>query len=221
LTNPVRYDLTGAYSAALGTAFTANEIEFRPTVAADSTATLVTVKQSYLVQTQPGTTGYSTLYVPKPVVVRYFWFGNPDNYVDLETISVVAKSEIKEGKIVNLINAKSDPALAANDIHKDISVVHGVTGAVALSTAYRFNDYFGTDMTVFGAHHAKVVDVKLSVAPEYDNLLIIDPVNKTVASNTDPLAPITGDVIVPLKVRVKDVFGLWFEGTVNVTVKKP
>ncbi len=219
--NPVRYDLTGAYSAALGTAFAANEIEFRPSVAADRTANLVIAKQSYLVQRQTGTGAYTTLYTPKSVVLRYFWFGNPDNYVDLETISVVAKSEIKEGKIVNLINAKSDPALAANDIHKGISVVHGVAGTVALSTAHRFNDYFGTDMTVFGVPNLKVAEVKLSVAPEYDNLLIIDQVNKTVESKISPLAPITGDVVVPVKVSVKDVFGLWFEGTVNVTVKKP
>ena len=68
---------------------------------------------------------------------------------------------------------------------------------------------------------SKVVEVKLELDAQYDNLLIIDAPNMTVASKVSPLAPITGDIVVPVKVRVKDVFGLWFEGTVNVTVKKP
>ena len=66
-----------------------------------------------------------------------------------------------------------------------------------------------------------VVEVKLELDAQYDNLLIIDPLTMTVASKVSPLAPITGDVVVPVRVKVKDVFGLWFEGTVNVTVKKP
>lgn len=234
--NPTAYDLAGAYSASLGAEPQANWA-FMTTSTADNTAGLITGFRNYLVQRQtnpPTANPYTTLYTPKQVKLRYFWFGNANNYVDLETITVTAKSEIKEGALVNVLNTQANGTFVGEagtgTTHTALTVVHGVTGtagnpAKALKDYYRFNNYFGTDLKVFNipipATTSLVVEVKLELDAQYDNLLIIDPATMTVASKVSPLAPITGDVVVPVKVRVKDVFGLWFEGTVNVTVKKP
>ena len=225
--NSIRYDLAGAYSAALGSEPQANWA-FLPTTTADNTAGLITGSRNYLVQRQEGTGAYTTLYTSKQVKLRYYWFGNADNYVDLETITVTAKSQIKEGKLVNVLNTDKngklvgDPAYVAPSVtHTPLTVVHGVVGTKNLIDYFAFNDYFNTNMSIFGVAHAQVADVELVLDAQYDNLLIIDDVNMTVKSKTSPLAPISGDVVVPIKVRVKDIFGLWFEGTVNVTVKKP
>lgn len=231
--NPTAYDLAGAYSASLGAEPQANWA-FMTTTTADNTAGLITASRMYLVKKGALATDYTTLYTPKQVKLRYFWFGNVNNYVDLETITVTAKSEIKEGALVNVQNTASNGTFVGEagtgTTHTALTVVHGVTGTVgnpakALKDYYRFNNYFGTDLKVFNvpipATTSLVTEVKLELDAQYDNLLIIDPLTMTVASKVSPLAPITGDIVVPVKVRVKDVFGLWFEGTVNVTVKKP
>ena len=231
--NPTAYDLAGAYSASLGAEPQANWA-FMTTTTADNTAGLITASRMYLVKKGALATDYTTLYTPKQVKLRYFWFGNVNNYVDLETITVTAKSEIKEGALVNVQNTASNGTFVGEagtgTTHTALTVVHGVTGTVgnpakALKDYYRFNNYFGTDLKVFNvpipATTSLVTEVKLELDAQYDNLLIIDPATMTVASKVSPLAPITGDIVVPVKVRVKDVFGLWFEGTVNVTVKKP
>jgi hypothetical protein len=222
IANPSYYDLAGAYSASLGAEPQANWA-FLTTSTADNTAGLITSSRNYLVQRQTNTGGYTTLYTPKTVKLRYYWFGNASNYVDLETITVTAKSQIKEGKLVNVLNTLANGTHVTNGsgvTHTPLTVTHGVAGTKNLAEYFKFTDYFNNDLTVFGTPHASVADVELVLDAQYDNLLIVTG-NTTVESKTSPLAPITGDVVVPIKVRVKDIFGLWFEGTVNVTVKKP
>lgn len=225
--NGIRYSLTGAYSQQMVTEFGWGRVQFIPSVTTDRTVVgldgltgLVTAGEHYLVQRKTSTPAYNTLYTPKDVIVRYYWFGNPKNYVDLETITVTAKSQIVEGKLVNLLN-KDTNADGIMDAHDPLTVTHGVAGTKNFADYFKFTDYFNNNLTVFGVPHTSVAVVELVLDAQYDNLLIINPVTKTVESKVSPLAPITGDIVVPVKVRVKDVFGLWFEGTVNVTVKKP
>lgn len=224
IANPSYYDLAGAYSTSLNTELVNGTAAFITTSTAD--AGLITGYRNYLVQRQtdpPTANPYTTLYTPKTVKLRYYWFGNAANYVDLETITVTAKSQIKEGKLVNVLNTLANGTHVTNGsgvTHTPLTVTHGVAGTKNLAEYFKFTDYFNNDLTVFGTPHASVAAVELVLDAQYDNLLIVTG-NTTVESKTSPLAPITGDVVVPIKVRVKDIFGLWFEGTVNVTVKKP
>lgn len=222
IANPSYYDLAGAYSASLGAEPQANWA-FVTTAKADSDSSLITGKRNYLVKKGASATAYTTLYTPKQVKLRYFWFGNANNYVDLETITVTAKSQIKEGKLVNVLNTSASGTHVTTGTgvtHTPLTVTHGVAGTKNLAEYFKFTDYFNNDLTVFGTPHASVAAVQLVLDAQYDNLLTVTG-NTTVESKTSPITPITGDVVVPIKVRVKDIFGLWFEGTVNVTVKKP
>lgn len=225
IANSSRYDLAGAYSASLNTEIVNCRAKFITTSTADNAAGLITGSRNYLVQRQtdpPTANPYTTLYTPKTVKLRYYWFGNADNYVDLETITVTAKSQIKEGKLVNVLNTLENGTHVTNGsgvTHTPLTVTHGVAGAKNLAEYFKFTDYFNNDLTVFETHHESVAAVELVLDAQYDNLLTVT--GTTVESKTTSITPISGDVVVPIKVRVQDIFGLWFEGTVNVTVKKP
>jgi hypothetical protein len=217
LTNPVTYDLRGAYATALTTGFA--NYAFIPKVTADVTAGLITSSRDYLVQRQTGVGAYTTLYTPKEVILRYYFFGNTSNFQDLETITVTAKSEIVEGKMETLTQV-----VGGVTVPKVLEITHGVSSPKNFKDFFVFKNYFGTDLAVFtNTPNARVAAVAITVAPEFSNLVVINVsgADFTIDTQTSPLAPITGTVIVPVKVEITDKFGLKFTGTVNVTVKQP
>jgi hypothetical protein len=217
LTNPVVYDLRGAYATSLTTNFA--NYAFVPKVAADVTAGLVTSSRDYLVQRAVAPLTYTTLYTAKEVYLRYYFFGNTSNFQDLETITVTAKSEIVEGKMETLTQV-----VGGVTVPKVLEITHGVSSPKNFKDFFVFKNYFGTDLAVFtNTPNARVAAVAITVAPEFSNLVVINVAGAdfTIDTQTSPLAPITGTVIVPVKVEVSDKFGLKFTGTVNVTVKQP
>lgn len=158
------YDLFNAYTNLyVPTATTqlvpANYWKFTKTAPATSTAVpnpltnglavLPANNDRYLVQPK-------TMYtdVPYSIKLTFYYFGNTLNLLDLETIRVQAKSEVKEGQV--LANTVAKPAGWL--LPAALQVTNGdLVTAVPLSYYFKAVDYLGFNLKAFGRDAANAI----------------------------------------------------------------
>ncbi len=190
----------------------------------------------------------ANMYETYSIKLTFYYFGNTSNAVDLETITVTPKSEVREGQV--LANAKAKPAgwlLPAT-----LQVTNGNnTTMVPLSYYWKAEDYLHNNINAFGFNNDNIItprDVRitggvakvevLKTDANYSHLVdvfagypgVAAGVAATAAlpANPDgfyitgvaPVAAIQSDVDVELTVRITDIFGQKLEKKIYVTVKK-
>ena len=109
----------------------------------------------------------ATMYtnIPYDITLKYYYFGNVANFVNLETIKVQAKSEVREGRV--LANAAAKPAGWA--LPTTLEVVNGdLVRELPLSYYFKAEDYLGFNLKAFGRDAANAiaaaVDTRIDIA---------------------------------------------------------
>jgi hypothetical protein len=98
----------------------------------------------------------TTMYtnIPYDITLRYYHFGNVLNFVNLETIKVQAKSEVREGRV--LANAAAKPAGWA--LPTTLEVINGdLVRELPLSFYFKAEDYLGFNLKAFGRDAANAI----------------------------------------------------------------
>jgi len=157
-----------------------------------------------------------TIYDNYTVDLYYYYFGNTDNKVKLETITVTSKSEVKEGNMVALTPAS--PALPI------LQVTNGDLATVKhFAPYYRINDYLGNNLGVFATRDVRVAAVTATPQADLAHLVSLTP-NGTdwdiKATNAVAELPTTY-VDVPVVVEITDLYSVKKSYTLNIRVVKP
>jgi len=157
-----------------------------------------------------------TIYDSYNVELYYYYFGNVNNKVKLETITVTSKSEVKEGNMVAL-TPTSGPAI--------LQVTNGDLATTKnFAPYYRINDYLGNDLKVFDAAR-DVRAATVTVTPQADlaHLVSLTPNgNDWDIKATNAVAELpTAYVDVPVTLTITDLFGVTKSYTLNIRVVKP
>lgn len=166
-----------------------------------------------------GNTTIGKPYVNYSVKLFYYFFGNTANKQLLETITVIAKSEIKEGNKVDLT------PLAATGLPATMQVTNGDLATVRnFLPYYRINDYLGTNLNLFAAGRDTRAVTVTATAPATLAHLISITVNgndfDVKATNNVAELP-TAFVDIPVKLEITDKFDVKTEYSLNVRVVKP
>ncbi len=157
-----------------------------------------------------------TIYDSYSVDLYYYYFGNTNNKVKLETITVTSKSEVKEGNVVALTPAA--PALPTLQItNGDLAIIKH------FAPYYRINDYLGNDLKVFGVRDVRVASVTATPQASLAHLVSLTP-NGTdwdiKATNAVAELP-TAYVDVPVVIEITDLYSVKKAYTLNIRVVKP
>lgn len=164
-------------------------------------------------------------YTEYPVKLYYYYFGNANNKELLETITVEARSEIKDGTSEVLTPAAPLPAT--------LQVTNGDIVTVRNFKPYfMVKDYLGVDLNVFDpaapapapARDVRAATVTVTVPAAQAHLINVTA-NATndwdiVATNNVAVLP-TAFVDIPVKLTITDLLDVETEYTINVRVVKP
>jgi len=157
-----------------------------------------------------------TIYDSYNVELYYYYFGNVNNKVKIDNITVTSKSEVKEGNMVAL-TPTSGPAI--------LQVTNGdLSTTMKFAPYYRINDYLGNDLKVFDAAR-DVRAATVTVTPQADlaHLVSLTPNgNDWDIKATNAVAELpTAYVDVPVTLTITDLFGVTKSYTLNIRVVKP
>ena len=172
----------------------------------------------------------TTMYIDYSVKLTYSHFNNANLKKDVETITVVAQSAIREGSITLLTPAAPLPA-TLQVLNGDLVTTRKVSDYV------RANDYLGNNLNAF----IGVMDTRIAigVAPvrplvavknnaldgttTYSHLVNVtrDAVtNEWYITATNNVSTITVDTEVPLTLEITDLYGKMLKKEFKVLVKK-
>lgn len=156
-------------------------------------------------------------YTEYPVKLYYYYFGNVNNKQLLETITVVARSEVKDGSSEVLTPAAPAPAT--------LQVTNGDLVTVRNFAPYfRVKDYLGVNLNVFGAvRDARIAAVAVTVPAAQAHLISVTPnVNDWDIKATNNVAVLpTAFVDIPVTLEITDLLDVKTTYTINVRVVKP
>jgi hypothetical protein len=157
-------------------------------------------------------------YTEYPVKLYYYYFGNVNNKQLLETITVVARSEVKDGSSEVLVPA------ASTGLPATLQVTNGDLVTVRNFAPYfRVKDYLGVNLNVFGARDARIAGVAVTVPASQAHLIDIVPSGSDwniKATNNVAVLP-TAFVDIPVTLEITDLLDVKTTYTINVRVVKP
>ena len=157
-------------------------------------------------------------YTEYPVKLYYYYFGNVNNKELLETITVEARSEVKDGSSEVLVPA------ASTGLPSTLQVTNGDLVTVRNFKPYFMaKDYLGVDLDVFGTRDARISTVAYTVPAAQAHLISILPNGNDwdiKATNNVAVLP-TAYVDIPVTLTITDVLDVETEYTINVRVVKP
>jgi hypothetical protein len=157
-------------------------------------------------------------YTEYPVKLYYYYFGNVNNKELLETITVEARSEVKDGSSEVLVPA------ASTGLPSTLQVTNGDLVTVRNFKPYFMaKDYLGVDLDVFGTRDARISTVAYTVPAAQAHLISILPSGNDwniKATNNVAVLP-TAYVDIPVTLTITDVLDVETEYTINVRVVKP
>ena len=190
----------------------------------------------------------NSMYKDYSVKLRFYYFGNVANFVDLETITVTPHSEVADGEILAKTSAK--PAGWLLPANLQVTNGNNVT-MVPLSYYWKAEDYLDNNIFAFGMNDANTVvarDVRITGGVAKVEVLKTDPTyahlvdvftgypgvaagvsatgalpanaNDFYITGVAPVAAIQTDVQVELTVKITDIFGQVLQQKIYVTVKK-
>jgi len=165
-------------------------------------------------------TMYST--VPYQINLYYYYFGNPNNAVLLETITVYSKSEVKEGALVAI------PQLPATAV-QTLQVVNGdLATTKSVGAFFKVNDILGVNLNAFSndpllPRNVRAASVTLTNTSSNAHLVSVTPDgNNFLVKATAAVAELPQAYVdVTLKLTVTDLFNQKLERDVVVRVVKP
>ncbi|MDD4618943.1 MAG: hypothetical protein PHO51_07300, partial [Bacteroidales bacterium] len=160
-------------------------------------------------------------YTEYPVKLYYYYFGNVNNKELLETITVEARSEVKDGSSEVLVPA------ASTGLPSTLQVTNGDLVTVRNFKPYfKVKDYLGVDLKVFDpARDVRAATVAITV-PTAQAHLISATYNAATfdwdikATNNVAVLP-TAYVDIPVTLTITDKLDVETEYTINVRVVKP
>lgn len=179
-----------------------------------------------------------TMYNNYTVVLKYYHFGNPLNFVDVETINVIAKSAIREG------NTQLLTPPVASGLPATLQVVNGDVATVRnISDYVRANDYLGNNLNAFKVTAPAVMDPRIATVAGRPAIAVLNQaldgsttyahlvsVARALTTDANPhewyitattnVSTITQDTEVPLTIEITDLFHQKLRKEIKVLVKK-
>lgn len=179
-----------------------------------------------------------TMYNNYTVVLKYYHFGNPLNFVDVETINVIAKSAIREG------NTQLLTPPVASGLPATLQVVNGDVATVRnISDYVRANDYLNNNLNAFKVTAPAVMDPRIATVAGRPAIAVLNQaldgsttyahlvsVARALTTDANPhewyitattnVSTITQDTEVPLTIEITDLFHQKLRKEIKVLVKK-
>ncbi len=161
----------------------------------------------------------SNIYKTYSCDLYYYYFGNANNKVKIETINVTSKSEVKEGVVEAYVETTPHTPAILQITNGDLT-----SAPLKVSDYYRAKDYLGVNLNVFSTtRDPRIASVTLTNTSANSGLVNLQASgNDWTVQATSTVAELQVPYVdVPLTLTITDLLGQKLVGTVTVRVVKP